>query len=311
MDVDAEMDRDIGSPTAAGGEEKKETEPKRQDDRLLDALEDKLRPLTEELRDLRLKVGTLNSTLTRRLNQLETKLDRTTLRVDKLEELLKDSSETDTSVKFKLGELEKQLAELKAGGLPDTTERACTAVLGGLGGLSKEEAQQWMKDKLEVAKGPQPEDIYCKGDFKGLLFAKFATKVDRDKAVGKFRQAKLENLGEKVWAKPDKPVEKRVPEMFLFGLKKTMVQTWGWNKFAVWVDEAELTLKAEGELVVTASVVEGSGSKKLVCDWNGEWATWQQLQRSSELAQLLLKAEETLGKTSGNKGKGKNGNKGN
>ena len=118
-----------------------------------------------------------------------------------------------------------------------------------------------------------------------------------------------------MWAKPDLPVDKRVPATFLFGLKKVLVG-WGLNKQCAWVDEDKLTLKAGEELVVTASVAQveqgassrgsaASGSKKLLCNWGGTWATWRDLQESAELEELVAKAEEALNRTAeGKKGKG-------
>ena len=184
--------------------------------------------------------------------------------MEKLEQLLENSPTTDSGMVARLAALERQLAALKETGLPDLTEQACTAVLGGLGGLtSKEEGETWLKDKLTVLRGPGFTETYCKGDWKGLLFAKFPTKTERDTAVTKLRQARVEQAeGQTVWAKADKPLEKRVAATFLFGLKKTLVEKWGYSKTIVWVDEEKLTLKVRGELVVTVQVVqEAAGSE--------------------------------------------------
>ena len=87
-----------------------------------------------------------------------------------------------------------------------------------------------------------------------------------------------------------------------------MLLKWG-LKATVWVDENNLTLKVAGELVVTAAVVGGeessnsSGTKRLTCDWAGNWATWQEMHDSADLAELKKRAEETLSRT----GKGTKG----
>ena len=133
----------------------------------------------------------------------------------------------------------------------------------------------------------------------------------------KLRQARVEQAeGQTVWAKADKPLEKRVAATFLFGLKKTLVEKWGYSKTIVWVDEEKLTLKVGGELVVTAQVVqeaagsEGTGVKRLDCMWHkttvGDWNTWEWAQKSEDLKELQEKAAETLKRSSSNKGKGKN-----
>ena len=168
-----------------------------------------------------------------------------------------------------------------------------------------------LHNKLTVLKGPQVVETYHKGeDFKGLLFAKFATKGDRDVAVRKLRQAKEEVRDRKVWAKPDQPVEKRVPATFFFALKRTLLE-WGLNKGTAWVDEDRGTLEVAGKLVVTVSVSETAtgtsetAKKKLECNWAEEWKTWKELQNSSELKALLEQADETLNR--GGKGKSSKG----
>ena len=103
--------------------------------------------------------------------------------------------------------------------------------------------------------GPQPTETYCKGEYKGLLFAKFASHRDRNAAVGKLRQAREQQGDNKVWAKADAPLEQRVAESFLFGVKKTFVD-WGCKRGKVWVDTSALTLKVGGELAVTVRVTE-------------------------------------------------------
>ena len=64
-------------------------------------------------------------------------MDATKLRVDKLEKLLQDSPQTDGALKAKVASLDSLVAELLAGDVPNTSERARTAVLGGLKGLVK------------------------------------------------------------------------------------------------------------------------------------------------------------------------------
>ena len=57
-------------------------------------------------------------------------------------------------------------------------DRQCTMVCGGLKSLSKEDAEQWVYDKLWSMYGPKPKRIYSKGEFRGLLFAQFYTPED-------------------------------------------------------------------------------------------------------------------------------------
>ena len=64
---------------------------------------------------------------------------------------------------------------------------------------------------------PSLEDVYPKGDFKGLVSAKFGTKTDRDEAVKALKKAGLKAAGDEVWAKAHRPVESRAPRSLLLG----------------------------------------------------------------------------------------------
>ena len=51
------------------------------------------------------------------------------------------------------------------------------------------EAQKWLTDELWSAWLPQPTETYCKGDFKGILFAEIPKKSERDEVVGWFKKS--------------------------------------------------------------------------------------------------------------------------
>ena len=95
--------------------------------------------------------------------------------MEKLEKLLKDSPETDSALKAKVASLDGLVAELLAGGVPNTGERACTAVLGGLGGLTEEEAKSWLADKLTVLEVSLQRLLTAKAriTFQGYFFRGF------------------------------------------------------------------------------------------------------------------------------------------
>ena len=285
---------------------------------VLEALDRKLDPLTQGLKNLRLDFQTLNTSVAARLDQLELKLNKTDLRVEKLEQLIQTSPASDATIQLKLTELERQIVQLREGKVLQTDEREKTVVLGGLGALdSQEEAEEWLKEKLALLGGPETTETYCKGDFRGLLFAKFNTKADRDKAVRLLRP-RLRQEGEDVWAKQDLPLERRVAEGFLRGMKNALVE-WGCSPVRYYTDT--LTLKAGGDLVVTTCVKEvptgpgGAMQRKLVCTWEGAWATWAELHNSEEVKQLLVQAEGALKQGGGGpkgwtKGQGKAKGKG-
>ena len=84
--------------------------------------------------------------------------------------------------------------------------------------------------------GPSPIEVYCKGDFKGILFAKFNTKGERDAAIQIFRKAVCYEGGQQVWMKPDLPIEDRARHSFVFGVKYLLAEDWGWERNAIWVE---------------------------------------------------------------------------
>eukprot|EP00959_Pyramimonas_sp_CCMP1952_P239454 5004542-Pyramimonas_sp.AAC.1 len=75
-----------------------------------------------------------------------------------------------------------------------------------------------------------------------MVFAKFDSMSARDKYVSILGRAQLKHQENMIWTRPDQPLEKRVPESFLFGLRKTFLG-WGYSKSEVRVDTVEQKLK--------------------------------------------------------------------
>ena len=75
--------------------------------------------------------------------------------------------------------------------MDDVNDYERTAILGGLTGFGdKNEVWRWLSNELWWYNGPNVTEMYCKGEFKNIVFAKFATKRDRDNAIAIFRQNK-------------------------------------------------------------------------------------------------------------------------
>ena len=108
--------------------------------------------MTEQFTDLKISIATDVSKLTARVGQLETKLDMTTVRVEKLEKAMNApaiSSCTiqDTKVFQQLKDMEVQIAALKTQAKNDEHER--TMLVGGLGSFdSKDKACEWIQGKV-------------------------------------------------------------------------------------------------------------------------------------------------------------------
>eukprot|EP00972_Heterocapsa_arctica_P051057 7505817-Heterocapsa_arctica.AAC.1 len=59
-----------------------------------------------------------------------------------------------------------------------------------------------------------------------------------------------------LWARPDLPLEVRIPETVLFAFKRTLVE-WGFARSIVRVDTDAANVKVGGELALSAKCVGG------------------------------------------------------
>lgn len=170
---------------------------------------------------------------------------------------------------------------------------------------SVEEAPEFIR-KLCVFSGiPQPVDIFPKGEYKGILWAKCGTLSQRDVLIAKIRNSKgpPEN---RPWAKIDLPIDKRTAENVLFAFKH-MWCDWEYRKQSVKVDTDTCTLKVLGKEILKAKVTDFT----LQLQWcDGDWEPWEEFQSASEFYALQKKAQENLDRATsfasiGGKGKGK------
>ena len=123
-----------------------------------------------------------------------------------------------------------------------------TAVIGSVPNAdSFEKAVKWATDFCHDQGLPTPDaqDMYCKGDFKGIFFIKFANDAGRQaflEAVEKYAKAHKDQ--KTAWAKPDLPIQARVQQSVLFQIRRMLVQ-WGYNKTCIKVDtdDARSTLQ--------------------------------------------------------------------
>ena len=102
--------------------------------------------------------------------------------------------------------------------------------------LETSRRRTWITNKLWEEWLPQPAEIYYKGNFKGFFFCRFDTIADRDKVVDNIRRLHMKIQNETVWSNADLPPDVRIPEHFLFGLKKLLV-SWGYTREQLWVDK--------------------------------------------------------------------------
>ena len=197
----------------------------------------------------------------------------------------------------KIKDLEAELKDLRQGSKRKT-------VFGGLSTFDSESvATEWLKLKLKEVGADAPTEIYGFGFVPGPLFGKFANVDARSSAVTKYGRARLMHEGLLTCGRAHKPLKKRVPEPFLLGLKKVIVQpSWGYNNYKLNVDEKEGVLKLAGQVVVTVSVNNDTLSFK----WHGEWTAWREFIDDPEIEAIKEHAKDTLARASpkgGGKGK--------
>ena len=219
------------------------------------------------------------------------------------------------TLELKIGKLEEIIEELtNKGTVPMTrtttdaevADNEQTAVLGGLSSFPGEaEAFQWLEAKLWDLYGPGPTKMYTKGDFKGMIFAKFKSKEDRDTAVDLIRSMARSYDDPEVWAKPDMLLAPRTIRSIVFGTKHAMTER-GWPKQALWADPTTGTLKLAGEIVLTV----GIKGNKVQTEYGEGWDNYFNDHRYPQVKELVKAACDKMQKGSG-KGTGKDkGSKG-
>ena len=208
------------------------------------------------------------------------------------------ASECGSVIEAKLLELESRMEQDKHYGQ--------TALFGGLDKFEGiEEAKIWLANKLTQLTTAKPTDIFAKGEFQGILFARFPDMKSRDEAVQKFWRARVEYGGKMTWSREDLPIERRVPESFLFGLKKVLLE-WDYTKEEMHVNRDKATLSVDGTIIVKAAVTDNA----LVLNWDKDWESWEEFSNNAKLAALKTTAADKLTRSGAGKkakGKGKKG----
>ncbi|CAK0822596.1 unnamed protein product [Prorocentrum cordatum] len=203
--------------------------------------------------------------------------------------------------------LEAQISELK---LMDNTQKSngnqyeeYTAAVGGLQTIgSTENAKKWIEANMWDLYGPQPAEVYSKGELRGLIFVRFRSRADRDTAVKLLRQASLKEGGNDIWAKRDMVLPKRILTSFAFSVKHLLKQ-WGFTAESVWADP-EGTVWVGADVAVSGRIV----GNKFETDFGTGWEEWFKQDGYANFQDLVANLNAKLGKTPSKglgKGKGK------
>ncbi|CAL1128732.1 unnamed protein product [Cladocopium goreaui] len=233
----------------------------------------------------------LSVSVTARLDSVEHSLKDHDIKIAKLEHVITSNSSTprsNTNVEqlekhdCELAALKLQLDALKHGVADRNPDVQKTLVLGGLQALgSLHEATQWLTQKLQEMNGPTNVGTYMK-------------------AAAFDGSANIQAGDRRVWATEDLPVPVRARKLFLLGLRWQLGQ-WGFVKKEMSVDDTYERLVIGGKVVVKLEVV----NKDIQVTWADDWAAWQELQDSQEIADLCSRSKAIVEKSGKGGGKSK------
>ena len=111
-----------------------------------------------------------------------------------------------------------------------------------------------------------PYKMESRDDIVRMLFCSFTAEAERDAAVSAMRMEPISYMGQSIWVAPSMPLQSRMSQSFLFGLKRLLV-SWGFRKQSIKVDTDDMSMHVENKIVCTASCT----TNKLVLNWEDRW----------------------------------------
>ena len=201
----------------------------------------------------------------------------------------------------KIQELEKEIHRVKHAQVDD--KYSLTALVGMFPqGTKQKDAEAWLAEKcqsLHIAFSSS----YIKGtEFKGIVFLKFNSSVNRDYAIDQFQKAQLQFNSSRMWMSADKPIEVRIPLQILRNIRKELI-SWDFSASSLWVDESNVSLCWNGDYVMSVQVHNSSLQIAF-------GATWEEFLADSSLKELLHKGNASLQQSLISRAKGKGLGKG-
>ena len=269
-------------------------------------LDKKLDPLHQFLQQIRLDLNAFKESV-------RVEFEGMGLRVAATEKLVSDNV-------ARVEALEKELGKMKVSmQVPCSPEpanpRLLSMVVGNMPNASSlEEAKGWLENHCRAfgITAPNSSDVYTKGQTSNLVFVKCQNESHRDRLIQSIRdvskQQRESNMGEplsnQLFAKIDLPLDVRTVEGALWAMKKMLV-SWNFNAACIKYDIHTGILTVAGREIVKVFVQDFA----LKFEWcDGDWQKWEELQESSEMAEITNKAYNRLEKSRArisSKGKGK------
>ena len=265
-----------------------------------------LAPITKEINEVK---TSMQSTMQGVKDELKQQIDELDERITQIESHAPPTNPPKSStdeINERIGQIEAEIYKLKQPNHSTTLSSTSTpAVFGGLSSTGDlDGAKGWVSNMLWDGWLKGPSKMYCKGNFKGIIWAEFANSGDRDAAIQRVKDSGAVLGQDRVWANVEKPVEDRVPLSILIRAKYLLIK-WGIPKEQLWVDAATNTLSYDNKAAISTKVID----LKLMIEFQDDWAEyikggdWDTLVK--EASSGLDRKREQHSKGKGNKGKGK------
>ena len=245
-------------------------------------LDQKLSPISEFLEQIKVDFGAFKESVRKELQEMGCKLQK---------------FETETGkTTGRIEQLEKDSLALKSGGISKSvisgSARDNTIAIGKVPNASTiDQAKDWTREFCTKAGLPQPLEVFSKGDFKGLAFAKCMSETHREQLI-----ASINSSSGETWANQDRPIDVRTAWGTLMGFKRILLG-WGYNKACIKIDAVSGSLSVAGKEVLKVTVQD----YVLNLAWSdGQWEEWGDLQKSSELTKLKDSGQEKLDRAKAN-----------
>ena len=121
----------------------------------------------------------------------------------------------------KILELQREIAQLRSQS-SKVYSKDPTLICGGLPtSISEKDAKEWLREKIAGITHVQPE-IFCRGDYKGRVWAKFTDIGLRDNVSKTLGTSTLFHGSNPIWFNKDRPAEERCQLGLLYGVKKLL-----------------------------------------------------------------------------------------
>ena len=150
---------------------------------------------------------------------------------------------------------------------------------------------------------PQPQaEVHCRDvAFKGMLWLPYHKVDDATSALTALTEVMSKDREAKHWCNYDLPIEERVENSILFGVKTKLVEWKVGSKKHIRIDTDTKIMKAWGKEVLQATVVGDSLEVKWL---SSEWEAWDELQQNPDIKEIIQRARERLAKSRTETGKG-------